>query len=202
MIAISDYQIDVLKELMNMGVGRSIAALHDLVHSHIVMDIPKVEVLSAGDAAQRIQGLGLTDVSTINLRFDGPFSGVSSLYFPADEADKFVSLLASRVAESGEGTELLRSGVLMEVGNIVLNGVMGIFGNVLGRHFTFSVPDYFEGSSAEILNARPSSTTVVLLSLCNFHVEDAAIDGYINLIFDLKSLHSLLAAIDQVTASL
>jgi chemotaxis protein CheC len=202
MIAISENQLDVLKELMNIGVGRSIGALHDLVHSHIVMDIPRVEVLSTGDAMQRLQALGLTTVSTVNLRFDGPFSGVSSLYFPADEADKFVSLLDGRAAESGEGIELLRSGVLMEVGNIVLNGVMGSFGNVLGRHFTFSVPDYFEGSSREILNSRPSGTSVVLLSLCNFHVENSPIDGYINLIFDLESLHALLAAIDQASANL
>jgi chemotaxis protein CheC len=202
MIAISDYQIDVLKELMNIGVGRSISALHDLVHSHIVMDVPKVEVLSVDEASARLLALGLTTGATVNLQFEGPFSGVSSLYFPTAEADKLVSLLDGRAAESSESLELLRSGILMEIGNIVLNGVMGIFGNTLGRHFSFSVPDYFECSSNEILKSRSTKTSIVLLSLCNFHVEDSHIDGYINLIFDIESLNSLLAAVDSASAGL
>jgi len=202
MIEISDYQIDVLKELMNIGVGRSIAALHDLVQSHIVMEVPRVEVLSVEEASERLHALGLTSVSIINLHFDGPFSGVSSLYFPTPEADKFVSLLDARAAESGEGIELLRSGILMEIGNIVLNSVMGTFGNTLGKHFSFSVPDYFECSGDEILSSRPAKTSIVLLSLCNFHVEDSHVDGFINLIFDIESLHSLLAAVDEASTGL
>jgi len=158
------------------------------------MDVPKVEVMTSDQARIRFQELGLSTVAIVNMKFSGPFAGVSSLTFTESSADDFVSILGSNFPAS-EGIEEIRAGVLMEVGNIVLNNVMGSLGNVLQKRFEFGTPEFFEGSINEVLADYPDETSAILLSLCNFTVESSATTGHITLIFDIQSLQSLLEAI-------
>ena len=43
------------------------------------------------------------------------------------------------------------AGTLNEIGNIVINGVIGTIGNILAKPFDFSVPNYVEGKLQELL---------------------------------------------------
>ena len=195
--ALTPDHIDVLKELINIGVGRSIASLHDLLQSHIVMEVPKVEVMTPEEARVRFREMGFEPIASVNVTFSGPFSGVSSLFFTESNAEELVSLIGSKFP-SDDGIETLRTGVLMEVGNIVLNSVMGSLGNLLEARFVFSVPEYFEGTSADILERQATETSAVLLSVCDFLVKSTQTRGHINLIFDIASLTSLLDTIDAM----
>ena len=92
----------------------------------------------------------------------------------------------------------VRAGTLSEVGNIVINGVMGSFGNLLHIPLTYELPFYFEGAPEHLLkfqNAEPDLT--MLLAHTRFSVQDLEIQGTILLVFEVRSFDSLLEAVDR-----
>lgn len=87
--------IDALKELINIGVGRAAGVLNQMVHSHILLRVPAVEVLTLRELRRNMAGLGAEPVAAVRLSFDGDFSGEAELVFPPDSASRLVSLLTN-----------------------------------------------------------------------------------------------------------
>ena len=90
----------------------------------IELDVPVVKVLEPRELPQELENLARDPLAAVQLNFRGPFSGSAALAFPPDSAAKLVAIL---VGEEPEGADLdaIRVGTLTEVGNIVINGVMG-----------------------------------------------------------------------------
>jgi chemotaxis protein CheC len=191
-------QIDILKELINIGVGRAAGMLNDMLLSRVQLQVPYVKVFSPLTLQEEMGELGGDKLSTVRLTFKGPFSGIASLVFPPDSAAKLVDILTGE--EPGD-TDLdsIRIGTLTEVGNIILNGVMGSIGNVLERHINYSVPAYIEDNIEHLLLADdPDSNTTILLAHTRFTIEQLQIEGDIILLFEVGSFDALLAAIDAI----
>ena len=194
-------QIDVLKELINIGVGRAAGMLNDMVQSRVLLQVPYVKIFTPATLHQEIEQLGSEKLSTVRLIFKGPFSGIASLVFPPDSAGKLVDILTGE--EPGE-TDLdsIRIGTLTEVGNIILNGVMGSIGNVLKKHINYSVPTYLENNIEQLLLAENVETdTTILLAHTRFTIEQLQIEGDIILLFEVGSFDALLEAIDAINVN-
>ncbi len=82
----------------------------------------------------------------MQLTFKGSFAGTASLVFPTESAAKLVTVLTDDGMDSSD-LDAIRIGTLTKVGNIFLNGVMGIVSNELKRHIRFSVLAYVEDPS-------------------------------------------------------
>jgi chemotaxis protein CheC len=191
-------QIDVLKELINIGVGRAAGMLNDMLQSRVQLQVPYVKIFSPLTLQEEMDKLGSDKLSTVRLTFKGPFSGIASLVFPPDSAAKLVDILTGE--EPGD-TDLdsIRIGTLTEVGNIILNGVMGSIGNVLERHINYSVPAYMEDNIEHLLLADGlDSNTTILLAHTRFTIEQLHIEGDIILLFEVGSFDALLVAIDAI----
>lgn len=192
-------QIDALQELVNIGVGQAAGVLNEMIDSHIRLQIPFVKILSPVELQQQLEGRVNGDrVSAVGLGFTGSFTGLAQLVFPADSAE----LLASMLTGEELGTpdlDLVKIGTLSEVGNIVINGVMGSISNVLQQRLDYSLPNYTEGTVELLLNSGSlASKAVVLLAQTRFIIERLHIEGDVILIFNVASFDALLAAIDQV----
>ena len=85
----------------------------------------------------------------------------------------------------------------MEVGNIVLNGVMGAIDNEVREQIHYTVPSYSEDPAGILQAGAPDSVATVIWVRARFHIEQHQIDGDIILVFELGSLDLLLAAIDR-----
>ncbi|MCP4537935.1 MAG: chemotaxis protein CheC [Chloroflexi bacterium] len=190
-------QVDILKELINIGVGRAASMLNTMLHSHVLLRVPLVEVLSPLALEEKQKALGKETLATVQLAFRGPFSGTTSLVFPAESAVKLVSVLT--------GDELfltdfdsIRVGTLTEIGNIVLSGVMGIIGNEIEQRIHYSVPRYVENPIQTLLapNDLNFDATIIWVQ-AQFTIEQHQIDGDIILVFEVGSFDVLLAALDQ-----
>jgi chemotaxis protein CheC len=191
-------QIDVLKELINIGVGRAAGMLNDMLQSRVLLQVPYVKIFTPATLQAEIEELGSEKLSTVRLTFKGPFSGIASLVFPPDSAGKLVDVLTGE--EAGE-TDLdsIRIGTLTEVGNIILNGVMGSIGNVLEKHINYSVPTYLENNIEQLLLAENVDVdTTILLAHTRFSIEQLQIEGDIILLFEVGSFDALLEAIDAI----
>ncbi len=190
-------QLDALREMVNIGVGQAAGVLNAMLASHVELRVPIVEVLTGAELRQRIQSMKHEHISAVRLGFKGPFSGNASLIFLPESAAKLVIMLTGD-DNSTLDLDSIRIGALTEVGNIVLNGIMGAIGNELKLHLYYSVPSYLE-NPADILmaaNSQAPGFSVVWVQT-SFTVVKQQITGDVILLFEVGSLDLLVQALDQ-----
>ncbi|MEM7584615.1 MAG: chemotaxis protein CheC [Acidobacteriota bacterium] len=196
----SSQHFDALSELMNIGVGRSAGMLNEMLGSSIELIVPSVKVLALSELEGELGNRAEDLCSFVRLPFHGPLHGTAALVFPPDSAAQLVAVLTGEELGTPD-LDSVRAGTLSEVGNIVINGVMGSFGNILRLPLTYDLPSYFEGRTEHLMNPQVSDPeTPLLLAHARFTMRDLEIDGTILLIFEVSSFESLLTAIDQVEA--
>ena len=87
----------------------------------------------------------------------------------------------------------MSTGVYTEIGNIVLNSVMGYISNALHLSLDYVVPYYSEGGLAGLINQNESG----LLARARFKVEHLATEGDIVLFFEPESYAMLLSSAEN-----
>jgi len=194
---LSSYQLDVLQELINIGVGKAAGMLNRMVATHVQLQVPELEVLSLDDMVAHYDAKDADTFAAVKLAFYGDFSGTSALLFPPDSAAKLVSIIIGQ-EELPLDMDSLRIGTLQEVGNIVLNGVMGSLGNILQEHIMYAPLDYFEGDISSLLQCGEGEQGMVLLARTSFNLEEHSIGGDIIILFQLGTFDSLVRAIDRI----
>ena len=195
MIDLPRNQSESLRQLISLGFIRSAESLHALLETHIDLEVPRVELLTLGEVWKKLLVSDSETLASVSIRFRGPFSGISTLMFPPDTASKLVAILSDTGVDC-EDLEMVRAGTLLEVGNIVLNSVMGSIGNILKTPFTFAVPDFMEDTAEKIMSIPGKDTDLALVSWAKFHVKFHGIEGRIVLIFERRLLPELVAAIE------
>ena len=139
MLKLTPEQNDTLTELINIGVGAAASTLNELLQTHISLKVPRIFLCSLDQVAAEISEEMSQRTSIVTLPFDGPVSGSSSLLFPAESAAKLAGIISDEDDED-EDSDLLKEGILMEVGNIVLNAIMGSLGNIFELQISYSFP--------------------------------------------------------------
>jgi CheY-specific phosphatase CheX len=120
MTQLTPQQNDMLTELANIGMGHAASTLNNLIGHRVRLQVPSVEIISHAHPALTGDG----SVAAVSMGFRGSFSGNAALMFPAESAAILVAALTGE-APDADLSEELRAGTLAEVGNILLNGVMG-----------------------------------------------------------------------------
>ena len=192
-------RIDILKEMINVGVGGGAGVLNTMLGSHVRLRVPCLKVLSPEELEAELSKSGEERLSCVNLPFKGNVSGVAELVFPAESASKFVTALTSKETDIID-MDSISAGTLAEVGNIVLNAVMGTISNLLGFKLRYSVPSYTEGDYNSLLPVHPSmpDTTVVVVQT-RFAVEKFEVEGSIIVFFEVGSFDKLFEALETTT---
>lgn len=190
-------QIDALQELVNIGVGRAASVLNEMVEARISLQIPYIEILSSENLKEQLETRFNEDYfAAVQLGFTGAFCGTAGLVFPTESASQLVAVLTGEEPGTPE-LDAVRIGTLSEIGNIVINGVMGSIGNVLRQHLDYAIPVYLEDTIENLLKSDEKSEIAILLAQARFKIEQLHIVGDIILIFEVKSFDALLEAIHQ-----
>jgi len=197
-MSLNQKQKDVLTEIINIGIGKGAALLNEMLSKRIDLSIPWVKVVNKEQVKQYL-ALGNTQVSKVDLAFEGDFSGIAELLFPTKEAAKLVSIITGE-ADDAE-LDVLRAGTLSEVGNIVLNGVMGSLGNVLHKTLHYQIPNYLEGNFKDIQKIylkESTSDSLMIFCRADFLVKELSLSGNILLLFNVNSFENLIDAINKL----
>ena len=189
-------EIDALKELINIGVGSAAGMLNEMIQFPIELQIPEIELVSANELRSQLKKrFGIEPLSTVQLGFNGSFSGSAQLLFPTESAVNLVSVLTGEEKGSPD-LDALKISTLSEVGNMIINGVMGSIGNILDQPLDYEVPYYAEEEiEGLLLNEKSLDSGSVLLAPAHFNIEELQIQGDILLFFDVGSFQMLLKAI-------
>lgn len=200
---LTDDQQDALTEIVNIGVGKAGCMLSELVEERIELRVPSVQICSLeelpglfGDRSQLLD-------TAIYQDFDGSVTGRSILAFPRESGLKLAQLLGE-LDEIPDELDVDLSGILIEVGNIVINGVLGSISNMFDSAFKYSVPELFVGDSltrltGECTDVESDGTQAVIYSNAHFSIAGNEIEGSLLLIFRLheveRALNSLMQAV-------
>lgn len=194
---LTESQIDAWQELLNIGVGRAASVLNEMLDARIILQIPFIQVLSPENLKQELKGrFNEGYFSAVQLSFTGGFCGTAELVFPTDSASTLVAVLTGEEPGTPD-LDAVRIGTLSEVGNIVINGVMGSISNVLKQHMDYKMPVYIEDTIENLITLDSGSNVTILLAQTRFTIENLQIIGDIILIFEVNSFDGLLEAINQ-----
>ncbi len=189
--------LDAITEIINIGVGRSASLLNQMTNSNIRLRVPKIFVIRFKDLADTNASLfGGEVLSTVMLEFQGNFSGVTAILFPPESAAALVTLLSGENDPVAE-MDAIRVETLKEVGNIIINSVMGSISNVLSQHLSFTLPVYYEGKLSSITATRHTieDDDYVIVAHTQFLIESRNIEGKILLLLEVGSLEHLVESI-------
>lgn len=195
---LDQYQLDALTEILNIGVGKAAGMMNDMINSHVKLTIPSIRVLSSDELEKEIIGLIKDTLAVIRLDFKGNFSGTSALMFSTDNASKLVDVLTGDESMNAD-LDSIRIGTLTEIGNIMLNGVMGTIGNIMKQQINYSIPLYQEGTFANFLDSikkEIGSVEVGLMVNVYFIIEKFQISGEIMLVLKLGSITTLINSLE------
>lgn len=192
-------QKDVLLELIDIGVGRAAGMLNRMVSAHVQLQAPELQVFSPGEFMASSYGQRQDMLASVRIVFSGSFSGVSSLIFSQEGASKLASLALQPQGLDAEDSSL-RAETLREIGNIVLNGVMGSVANIMKVKLAYATPAYAEGRIGDLLDAQEDMSGRILLARTMFNIKDHRIRGEALILFSLESFDALLGAIDAISS--
>jgi len=190
-------ELEALNEIVNIGIGRSAYSLNLLIHSHIELSVPITKVVTREDFRKELRSSNEDrQMSSVRINFDGSMAGSATLLFKESDANKIVdTLLIDEEFKSNE-MDSLKIGVLTEVGNIVLNGLLSVIGNSFNQHFNFHVPTFDTCLSEELfINNTKNIEDSFLLNKVQFNIEELDVRGEIILLFQVGSLDMLVNAL-------
>lgn len=190
---------DAFKEIFNIGMGRAANALSRLVYEKIKLSVPRLEVLPRAALEDTIAENFAEDLALVRQDFAGSASGIAFLLMSKESGLRLVNTLVSD-SESGnaEVSDADRD-LLVEVGNILINALVGSMGNTLGISFELAQASCDIGSVGDIVGQFDDEVgDYVLLVETLFLMPGRHIGGNLFIMMTSEELGNLLSGIDRI----
>jgi chemotaxis protein CheC len=191
-------QQDAVTEIVNIAFARTAAALSEITGNRVELTVPEVSSVPIDELEAALGGFVRGDVATIHQIFGGPMSGDAFLMLDLDGAAKLVGLLTDAAAPIRHMGASDRE-VLAEVGNILLNACLGVFGDLLEVRFTFAVPRLqlaSLGSMLASLMVENDEIRHAVLVGTRFVVRASKVTGCLVLVLGVTSLEHFVVAVE------
>lgn len=196
---LTERQNDALTELINIAFSRTAASLSELTGHRVVLDVPQVSLHPISELPGELEKFLPADIATVHQVFTGPLAGDALLLLNYEGAVTLTDLLTDEQAHSQRLDESGRE-VLTEVGNILLNACLGVFGNLLQVRVSFSVPRLHLEKLAEIVDSLVKDREEVRYALViytSFRLRDSAVKGFLVIALSVASLDRLIQEVER-----
>jgi len=197
-VKLTERQSDALSELINIAFARTGAALSELTGHRVMLNPPEVAIYRTQELRPVLGKFVPGDVASIHQVFAGPVAGDALLLLNYAGAVQLTDLLTDGNNPSAFLDESARE-VLTEVGNILLNASLGMFGNLLNVHVTFSVPRLHLETLDELLASITTNKTEMhyaLVIYTAFQIRDSSVKGFLVIVLSVDSLDRLIHEVD------
>ena len=206
---LNEAQKDVLTELVNVYVGHAASLLSEMTGQEILLRVPELYLMPEGDSEldnlSRQNVFAQRHVVSSSISFSHGMHGKAFLIFPAVQAKFLVNACLGEPMPANKelsARELLDTDidVLREIANVILNSVMGGFGNLLDTSLEYSIPEVellfiSEKDNQETLLTNRAH---ILVLRTDFSLSEGEIAGIMLIAFSLSSLTLLLNKLDSM----
>lgn len=135
---LNSMQIDVLREIGNIGAGNAVTALSKMVSKRIDMKVPRVNIVEFKEVSDLVGGAEVL-VAGIYFRVFGDITG--SIMFIIDKtSSKLLTNLLMGKNDTGYELDDIERSALQEVGNILAGSYLSSLSSLTGLNMSVSVP--------------------------------------------------------------
>ncbi len=192
---LSEIQLDLLKELFNLGVGGAANSLSQLANQEVLLSVPTLIVETPEQLANR---LGNKDVISVSQEMDGPFAMNSLIVFHPEDSFGVVKQMLNQHL-SDETLAEMQSEALTEIGNIVLNACIGVISEALDESFSIDLPIFKDTHANNLVShAVDRKKDLPLSILVKIELKINLINGHLVFILNTDSMNSLRKTLDSM----
>ena len=196
-------QTDALTELINIGFGRAAASLSKLTGHRVALEVPHVTMCPVSHLSATLSPYIDGEIATVHQVFSGQVAGDALLVLDHRSGGLLKELLTNESALPLAIDASARE-VLAEVGNILLNACLGVFGNLLKVQVSFSVPHVtLEGLESVLRSVivDREGLRYALVVHAGFTTKGSSVTGYLIIVLSVASVARLIQAVDAWEAA-
>ncbi|HUX37805.1 MAG TPA: hypothetical protein VMV44_07870 [Rectinemataceae bacterium] len=192
-----EIDLEPIAEIVGIGIGRAADVLNTMLHSHVSLTAPSLAIARPEELEKYFSPRGSESLSAVEMEFSGDFDGNAQLVFASEDAGRLVDCITDDVSAAPEDLDSIRAGTLCEIGNIVINALLGSIVNVLRSELEYTVPLYTEGSIDDVLRNVRNEAEVIIIVRARFEIENLSIDGDLLIFLSLSAFTKLEVAIER-----
>ncbi len=198
---LSDEEIEILQEIMNISFGKSAADLADVIDTHVVLSVPFIKIMQVPDLPAYFKDhvKEYKKISIVEQKFWGRFKGDALLVFSSGAGRELINMLQhdERSGFESDPIDILERETLMEVGNILIGACVGKLAELLKDVVTYTPPMVVveKDCSDAITEGQydPNNTAIVLKT--DFRFDEGDVSGFLFLVTSQDSVTWLKEAL-------
>lgn len=148
---LEDFQLDVLKEIGNIGAGNAATALAKLLNKQVDMQTPKVSMLAFDEITECIGG-SEEIVIAIFLRVEGEAPGNMFFILSQDSAKRLLLNLAGMAVDDAGNYSEMELSALSEIANILVGSYLSSLADFTRLYMSPTVPSLAIDMAGAILS--------------------------------------------------
>jgi chemotaxis protein CheC len=191
-------QMDLLRELGNIGAGNATTALSQLINKKIDMGIPVVNVLEFKELAEVIGGEE-NPIVGILFGVEGDVNGMMMFVLEQVSAHNLVNLLMGQEIAKFEDFSEMDMSALKEIGNIIAGAYLSSLSSLTNLKIIATIPYMAIDMAGAILSVPAIEFGKVgdaaLLIQTDFGGQEERVFGYFILIPDMPSYDTILKSL-------
>jgi len=192
-------QIDVLRELGNIGAGNAATSLSVMLDEGVGISVPQVKLLDYNGVVRTVgdpEDLGIA----IMIQYTGDVRGIVLFILSHDDAINIGELLIGHTIDDSdddiEHMTDMKISMVKEIGNILGCSYLGSIATMTGLHFEISVPYVAIDMVGAILSAPlllfSIDNSKILLIEESFMTDSRHMKSHVILFADVPSLNTIL----------
>lgn len=187
---------DAFLELTNIGIGRAASAMSELVDRHLQITVPHFHFYQIGEGSAIPEFQRMATVQVLQV-FSGDIQGRVLLVLSKEGAVHLSSLLLDEdVQEEAFGES--EQGAILELGNIMIGGLMGSLANTLDIEFHYDPPEIqLRGDDNLALGLWKSGEPLVVVIKATLSIEGENVSSYLILLVNLENFDRLIKLLNQ-----
>jgi len=189
-------QMDVLREIGNIGSGNAATSLADMLSSPIDIGVPCVKTLDYNEVVEFIGGPENIVIGLL-IRLTGDIKGMMMYILQSSFANKITKTFYGKVLDDITNVDELDKSAICEIGNIMAGSYVNAIAGLTGLTLDISVPSFCVDMAGAILSVPAIEFAQVgdkvLFIDDNFMITDDEIKSNMILIPEMDSLALLFS---------
>ena len=195
---LSEFELDALRELGNIGAGNAATALSQIVNKKILMEVPTIKIVSLNDIPDELGGPEVV-IAGILIKILGDAPGNILFSLPQQSSLLLVDMIMGRPRGATQLLTGMDISALKEIGNILASSYLNAIVSMSELVMIPSVPAFaydMAGALLDIICIEYSKIgDYALLIDTEFIESDSRINGQFFLLPNPESLDTILHAL-------